>query len=556
MQTRVPAEKLPDSGTGPELIHAVPEAHYPETVNVVSELVDRHVEDGHGGDPAIRFTGYDDNPDISFEKGAISYADLQTRVNRFGNALSDIGVEPGSRVVVRFPNRPEAIVACLAAQKIGAVALPSMKLLRAAELKKIVNDAGATHCVVYDDLFEEVEKALPELETLEEVVVADRGAGVEHDHHDYDDLLEGADDELDAYETERDDLALMLYTSGTTGEPKGAIHTHRQVLATADTYARYCLEPSREDVFGGNPPLPFAYGYGDLVTFPLRFGATTSLVEDATPADLLQAVEDHGITVLCTVPTAFNQILSAHPNAAEEYDLSSLRAGMSAGEPLAPSTFDEFKEEFGVTILDGIGTTEMLHIFISHRYTDDIDPSATGFPVPGYECKVIDPDTEEELPRGEAGLLAVRGPTGISYWGRQDKQEEAVVDGWSLPGDIYVHRTDGRLEYKSRHDDLIISSGYNIPGPEVENVLQELEAVSEVAVIGAPDEERGQIVKAYVVLEAGHEPSDDLVEQFQTHVKNTLAPYKYPRAVEFVENLPRTETGKIQRIKLREREQN
>ncbi|WP_049916968.1 acyl-CoA synthetase [Halogeometricum pallidum] len=556
MQTRIPVEKLPDSDTEPELIHAVPEAHYPETVNVVSELVDRHVEEGHGGDPAIRFSGYDDNPDISFEKGAISYADLQSRVNRFGNALSDIGVEPGSRVLVRFPNRPEAIVACLAAQKIGAVALPSMKLLRAAELEKIINDAGATHCVVYDDLLDEVEKALPELETLEEVVVADRGAGVEHDHRDYDDLLEGADDDLDAYETERDDLALMLYTSGTTGEPKGAIHTHRQVLATADTFARYCLEPTREDVFGGNPPLPFAYGYGDLVTFPLRFGATTSLVEDAKPADLLQAVEDHGVTVLCTVPTAFNQILSAHPNAAEEYDLSSLRAGMSAGEPLAPSTFDAFKEEFGVTILDGIGTTEMLHVFISHRHTGEIDPTATGFPVPSYECKVIDPDSEEEMPRGQAGLLAVRGPTGISYWGRQDKQEEAVVDGWSLPGDIYIHREDGRLEYKSRHDDLIVSSGYNIPGPEVENVLEELEVISEVAVVGAPHEERGQIVKAFVVLETGYEPSDELVERFQTHVKNTLAPYKYPRAVQFVENLPRTETGKIQRIKLREQEQN
>jgi 2-aminobenzoate-CoA ligase len=227
---------------------------------------------------------------------------------------------------------------------------------------------------------------------------------------------------------------------------------------------------------------------------------------------------------------------------------------MSAGEPLAPSTFDAFEEEYGIALLDGIGTTEMLHIFVSHRHDDDVDASATGYPVPGYECKVVDPDTNEEMPRGEAGLLAVRGPTGISYWGRQDKQEEAVVDGWSYPGDIYVHREDGRLEYKSRRDDLIVSSGYNIPGPEVENVLQELDAVSEVAVVGSPDEQRGQVVKAFVVLSEGYEAGDDLVEEFQTHVKNTLAPYKYPRSVEFVENLPRTETGKIQRVKLREQE--
>jgi 2-aminobenzoate-CoA ligase len=271
--------------------------------------------------------------------------------------------------------------------------------------------------------------------------------------------------------------------------------------------------------------------------------------------DLLAAVESHGITVLCSIPTAFNQMLSKHPDAPEEYDLSSLRLGMSAGEPLAPTTYDSVETEYGIETLDGIGTTEMLHIFISHRLHDEIDPSATGYAVPGYEAKVIDPDTGEELDRGEAGLLAVRGPTGITYWDRPEKQAEAVEDGWSLPGDIFVHREDGRFEYKSRRDDLIVSSGYNIPGPEVEAVVEELDEVSEVAVVGSPDEERGQIVKAFVVLAEGVEASDALVEEIQEHVKATLAPYKYPRAVEFVEELPRTETGKIQRVKLREREQ-
>ncbi|UIP01511.1 AMP-binding protein (plasmid) [Halobaculum sp. CBA1158] len=544
MQSHVPEEKRPSPDSAPELVHAVPEVHYPNEINVATELVDRHVADGHGDDPAIRF-----------EDDETTYAELQAQVNRLANSLADLGVEPGHRVLVRFPNRPEAVISCLAIQKLGGVALPSMKLLRAKELEYIVNDAGATHAVVYDDLLDELENAMPELDTLEEVVVAERGAGVEHDHHGFDDLLEAGEETFDAYDTERDDLALMLYTSGTTGRPKGAVHTHRQLLATADSYARYCIEPTRDDVFGGNPPLPFAYGYGDLVTFPLRFGATTSLVEDAKPVDLLHAIEDHGISVLCSIPTAFNQMLSGHPDAAEEFDLSSLRVGMSAGEPLAPSTFEEFREEYGIKLLDGIGTTEMLHIFVSHRHDEEVDASATGFPVPGYECKVVDPETREEVERGEAGLLAVRGPTGISYWGRPDKQEEAVVDGWSYPGDIFAHRPDGRLEYKSRRDDLIISSGYNIPGPEVENVVQELDEVAEVAVVGAPDEQRGKIVKAFVVTADGVEGSDDLRESIQDHVKQTLAPYKYPRAVEFVQELPRTETGKIQRVKLREREE-
>ncbi|MFB6297300.1 MAG: acyl-CoA synthetase [Salinirussus sp.] len=534
-------ERLPPGEDRPELVHAVPETHYPEQLNAASELVDRHVTDGHGDDVAIYF-----------EDERITYAALQERIDRFGDALADAGVEPGSRVLVRFPNRPESIVACLAVQKVGGVALPSMKLLRAKELRYIVDDAGATHAVVYDELLDELEAAMPDLDALEEVVVCER-TGVDHDHRSYDTMLEHGDPGLTAHGTGRNDLALMLYTSGTTGQPKGAVHTHRQLLASADSYARYCLAPTREDVFGGNPPLPFAYGFGCLVTFPFRFGAATSLVQDATPETMLEAVENHGMSVLCSIPTAFNQMLAEFDGPAE-YDVSSLRVGTSAGEPLAPSTFTEFEAEYGIELLDGIGTTEMLHIFISHRHDDEVDPTATGYPVPGYECRVVDPDTGEELDRGEAGLLEVRGPTGITYWGRPDKQAEAVRDGWSAPGDIFVHREDGRFEYKSRQDDLIVTSGYNVPGPEVENALQERESVAEVAVVGSPDEERGKIVKAFVVASSATEPDDHLVASLQNHVKSTLAPYKYPREVEFVDELPRTETGKIQRVKLRERE--
>lgn len=543
MQPNVPTDYLPDESSAPEYVHAVPEAHYPKQINVADELVDEHVRNGRS-----------DNVAIYFQDRAITYEELQESVNRMGNALRDLGVEAGDRVLIRFPNRPEAIVSCLAVQKIGAVALPSMKLLRAKELEYIIDNAEATTVIVYDDLLGEIENALPNVESVENVIVAERN-DIDHDHHGYDDLLQSADDSLDAYETERDDLALMLYTSGTTGQPKGAVHTHRNLLATSDTYARYCLEPTTNDVFGGNPPLPFAYGYGDLVTFPLRFGASTSLVEDAKPGDLLEAIEEHGITILCSIPTAFNQILSKYPDGPQEYDVSSLRVGVSAGEPLTPTTFNSFKEEYGIDLLDGIGTTEMLHIFISHRHTDEIDPTATGFPVPGYECKIVDPDTGEDLDRGEAGLLAVRGATGIEYWNKPEKQAYAVRDRWSYPGDIFVQREDGRLEYKSRNDDLIISSGYNIPGPEVEAVIEEQDFVSEVAVVGSPDEERGEIVKAFVVLREGTAPEDDLIEEIQNHVKNTLAPYKYPREVEFVQNLPRTETGKIRRTELREKEQ-
>lgn len=543
MQENVPTEYLPGEENRPELIHPVPEVHYPKQINVAEELVDRNVEEGRG-----------DNVAIYFEDEEITYEELREEVNQVANGLEEVGVEPGDRVMVRFPNRPEAIVSILAIQKVGAIAIPSMKLLRAHELTHILNNAEASTVIVYDGLLEEIDKAMPDLETVEEVVVVQRN-GVEHDHTDYDELKAGAGTGFDAYESVRDDLALMLYTSGTTGQPKGALHTHRQILATADGYANYCLNAEEDDVFGGNPPLPFAYGYGDLLTFPLRAGAATSLIENASPEDILEAIENHGITVLCSVPTAYNQILSKHPDGPEEYDVSSLRIGVSAGEPLTPNTFEKFKDSYGIEIYDGIGTTEMLHIFVSHRQQDEIVPGVTGFAVPGYEAKVIDPDTGEECDRGEAGLLAVRGPTGISYWNRPEKQEEAVRDGWSLPGDIYVHREDGRFEYKSRRDDLIVSSGYNIPGPEVEAVIEELDEVSEVAVIGAPDEERGQIVKAYVVLTEGAEASEDLTDKIQNHVKQTLAPYKYPRAIEYVQELPRTETGKIQRVKLREREQ-
>jgi 2-aminobenzoate-CoA ligase len=544
MQEEIDQSLLPDEADRADLFHSLPELHYPEQCNAAVELVDRHVADGRGDDVAIYFEGE-----------AITYADLEGRIDRVGNALRDLGVEPGERVFVRFPNRPEYVVTVLAAQKIGAVPVPSMKLLRAGEIGYVLEDSGASAAVVDDGLLEEVLDAIEEhdVDHLEDVVVLDR-TGFDHDHHDYETLVEGADDDLAAHDTARDDAVLLAYTSGTTGRQKGTLHTHRQMLAIADGYANYCLEPSREDVFTSNAPLAFTFGYGFLVTFPFRFGASTLIIQNPDPDSLLTGIDEYDVSLVAAPPTAYNQMMAGEERLADQYDLSSLRMGVSAGEPLPPKTYEKAKDELGIELSDGIGTTEMLHIFISHRLDDEMDPTATGYPVPGYECRVVDPDTGEEQPRGEAGLLQVRGPTGITYWGRPDKQRETVTDGWSSPGDIFVHREDGRFEYKSRRGDLIITSGYNVPGPEVENVLQERDEVYQSAVVGSPDETRGKIVKAFVILADDADPSEALTESLQDHVKAQIAPYKYPREVEYVEELPSTESGKIMRAKLRERE--
>nr|WP_266081819.1 benzoate-CoA ligase family protein [Haladaptatus caseinilyticus] len=526
-----------------DIVHALPELHYPKSLNAAVELVDKNVEAGRGDEVAIYF-----------EDKKITYDELLERVNSLGNALLDLGVEPGDRVFVRFPNRPEYAISCLALQKIGAIPVPSMKLLQAKECTYVVEDSGATTALVHDGLLEPVEAAMETCDSLQTIVVASR-EGVAHDFLDYDELLASASSELDAAATHRDDLSMIAYTSGTTGRPKGTVHTHRQMLAIVDGYARYCLAPTEDDVFSGNPPIAFTFGYGVLVAFPLRFGASTVIIENAEPIDLVDAVDTYGVTILGSIPTAYNQLLNEHSDRIAAADLSSLRVGISAGEPLSPSTFERVKSSLGIELLDGLGSTEMLHIFVSHRLGDDIDPSVTGLPVPGYECKVIDPDTGEDLDHGEAGLLAVRGPTGVTYWGRPEKQELAVRDGWSLPGDVFVRTEDNRFEYKSRRDDLIISSGYNVPGPEVEATLQEREEIYETAVVGSSDEERGKVVKAFIVLTDGYEPSSGLTTRLQEHVKSRIAPYKYPRRIEYVAELPKTETGKIRRNELRKREQ-
>ncbi|MBI1743204.1 AMP-binding protein [Candidatus Acetothermia bacterium] len=545
MQPNIPNNYLPPKEDLPHLIYTLPEMDYP-IANTSWNLLDKHIEAGRGEQTAIYF-----------EEERITYRELRERVNRLASSLQRLGVEQGERVMLRLPNRPELIVGLLAVQRLNAVALPTMKLLRARELTYIANDAEAKILIVHNTLFEEIEKCRSELKTVQHFIVVP--IAEKTDHLSFDDLLKEGDKSLEPAHSQPDDIALMLYTSGTTGVPKGAWHTHRRILASGDSYARYCLEPKPGDVFGGNPPLPFAYGYGGLFSYPLQHGLSVCLVDSSNPTDYFKAIERSKITVFFSVPTFYNQVLKKLPTAHKDFNTSSLRLCVSAGEPLPAETYQEWLKRFNVKTLDGIGTTEMFHIFISHRASDEIEPGSTGRAVPGYEVKIFD-DHLNEVPRGQPGLIGIRGPTGITYWRKPQEQQRVVRQGWSLSGDVYIKDAEGRLWYQARRDDLIISGGYNIAGPEVEGILLEHEAVLECAVVASPDSERGHVVKAFIKLREGYPPSDQLRKALQDFVKENLAPYKYPRKIEFLgestdlQELPRTETGKIKRNILRERE--
>jgi len=539
-------EHLPPRELWPDLIFTLPELQYPDTLNVATELLDSHVTAGHGSDIAV-----------VFKDRRISYDELQKMTNRIGNVLRDFGVAPGDRVAMRFPNRPIFVAAWLAVQKIGAVGVATMPMLRARELAYIVNDSAASVFLCAGDLIEELEKARAAFVHPVQIVAA--GMDTTHSSEtlaarpepSLDQLAESAPESLTAYATGRGDLALIAYTSGSTGVPKGTTHSPVDILASPDAYARNILQPTRTDVFGGHPTLAFTYGLGGLLVFPFRSGACSVLMDHFTPAALLETVARNRITILFCTATTYRLLLQI-ADFERTHDLSSLRLCVSAGEPLPAVVYEEWHRRTAIEILDGIGSTEMFHTFISSR-PGAVRPGATGLPVPGYAARVVD-DQLKEVPRGTPGLIAVKGPTGCRYWRKPDRQREYVRGGWNLTGDMYVQDEDGYFWYQCRSDDLIICGGYNIAGPEVEGVLLEHPAVVEAAVIASPDTLRGSIPKAVVVLKTGVAPTDALVTALQEHVKRELAPYKYPREIEFVESLPRTETGKIRRVELRERE--
>ena len=523
-------DNLPPAADWPEFL--LDNFQYPERLNAAVELTDKQVENGFGDNTALIGNGR-----------RRTYKELADWTNRLAHALvDDIGVKPGNRVLIRSANNPAMVACWLAATKVGAVVVNTMPLLRAGELTAIVDKAEIEFALCDTRLMDEMVACAKTSSFLKKVVGFD---GTSNHDAELDRLALEKPVRFKAVETGRDDVALLGFTSGSTGTPKATMHFHRDLLIIADGYAKEVLGVTPDDVFVGSPPLAFTFGLGGLAVFPLRFGAAATLLEQATPPKMVEIIEKFRATVCFTAPTAYRVMLQAMDEGA---DLSSLRAAVSAGETLPAPVYDAWIEKTGKPMLDGIGATEMLHIFVSNRF-EDHKPACTGKPVPGYQVKIIDPDGEAVAP-GEVGRLAVKGPTGCRYLA-DERQKKYVIDGWNITGDSFSMSEDGHLHFAARNDDMIISAGYNIAGPEVEAALLSHPAVLECGVIGAPSDERGHIVEAHVVLTEEHEPSEELVKALQDHVKAAIAPFKYPRSVVFTDALPKTETGKIQRFRLR-----
>ncbi|WP_405360182.1 AMP-binding protein [Roseobacter sp.] len=524
-------DNLPDASLQPDFL--LDAFHYPEKLNAAVELTDAMVLKGFGDRTALIGNGRQR-----------TYKELSDWTNRLARVLvEDLDLKPGNRMLIRSANNPAMVACWLAATKAGAVVVNTMPMLRAGELKQIVDKAQITHALCDTRLMDELATCAKSSAFLTSVVGFD---GTSNHDAELDRLALEKPVTFDAVQTAQDDVALLGFTSGTTGAPKATMHFHRDLLIIADGYAKEVLDVSPDDVFVGSPPLAFTFGLGGLAIFPLRFGAAATLLETASPPNMIEIIEKYKATVCFTAPTAYRVMMRAMDQGA---DLSSLRAAVSAGETLPAPVYNEWIERTGKPMLDGIGATELLHIFISNRF-DDHKPACTGKPVTGYDVRILD-EAGQEVRQGDPGRLAVRGPTGCRYLG-SDKQNIYVQDGWNITGDTFFMDNDGYLHFAARNDDMIVSSGYNIAGPEVEAALLAHEAVAECGVVGAPNDARGAIVEAHVVLSDGYDPSEKTAKLLQDHVKATIAPYKYPRSVKFIEALPKTATGKIQRFRLRQ----
>ena len=523
-------DNLPPREQWPEFLFELPELKYPGRMNCATELLDKPVTRGHGHRIALRSAD-----------GACTYTQLFTQANRLANVLvREMGLKPGNRVLLRGPNNPTMAAAWFAVMKAGGICVATMPLLRAKELTDIITKAEVTHALCDKRLDAELKAALPQCPTLK-IVRYWYDAGP-------DSLDERALQQplwFANAATAADDVALIAFTSGTTGKPKGTMHFHRDVMAMCDCFPRSVLQVHKDDIFCGTPPLAFTFGLGGMLCFPLRYGASTVLVEKHTPQTLLETIQSFKASVCFTTPIMYRGMAAM----AGGFDISSLKKCVSAGEALPDATRSLFRQATGIEIIDGIGSTEMIHIFISHT-PEKARRGATGYAVPGYRATVLD-DEGKACPAGTVGRLAVKGPTGCRYLA-DERQRNYVHNGWNLTGDAYLMDEQGYFFYQARTDDMIISAGYNIAGPEVEGALLAHPAVAECGVVGSPDAERGTVVKAFVVLKPGHPRGADLARQLQDYVKNSIAPYKYPRVVEFVDALPRTETGKLQRFKLRQ----
>jgi 2-aminobenzoate-CoA ligase len=523
-------DNLPPRESWPDLRLEEAGLTYPERLNVVTALLDRHIAEERGERTAI----------VS-DHASWSYAELAEQVNRIANVLTrDLGLAPGNRVLLRAGNSPMMVASYLAVLKAGGVVVATMPMLRAGELAYPIRKAKIALALCDHRLVDDLKAAQKQATELQRIVTW--GGGTQGDLEAL--VAQDGYEHFEAADTARDDVCLIGFTSGTTGEPKGTMHFHQDLLAICDCYGARVLKASPDDRFIGSPPLAFTFGLGGMVLFPMRIGAAMVLPDKVAPPDLVTAIERHKASVCFTAPTAYRAMLDK----LEGRDIASLRICVSAGETLPKATFDAWEAATGLPLMDGIGATEMLHIFIGAP-RDKIRPGSTGLPVPGYEAKVVDAEGNE-VPDGTPGRLAVRGPTGCRYLA-DARQANYVLNGWNITGDTYLRDPQGYFWYQARSDDMIISAGYNIAGPEVEACLLLHEAVAECGVVGAPCPDRGQIVKAYVVLREGRRSNPALVKTLQEHVKATIAPYKYPRAIEFVPALPKTPTGKLQRFALR-----
>ena len=520
-------DSLPPASQLPDLQFTLPGLHYPDRLNCAEALLDQTVE-ARGPD----------RPCLLSEGQTWSYGDLLRSSNQVARVLTEeLGIAAGNRVLLRGPNNPWLAACWLGVIKAGGVVVTTMALLRAGELAAIC-DIARVDLALCDHRFT-AELAAAGVPALR--IVSYGGDG-------QDDLVQRAARQpasFSAVATAADDVAMVAFTSGTTGRPKAAMHFHREVLATADTFSARVLRPAPDDIFTGTPPLAFTYGLGGLLIFPLHAGAATLLLEKATPAELADNIAARGVTICSTAPTAYRAMLAA----GKARQLRGLRRPVSAGEHLSAAVWQAFFDATGVKIIDGIGSTEILHIFISAA-DEAIRPGSTGLPVPGYQAAILDEDGKQ-VPDGQPGRLAIKGPTGCKYLA-DDRQRDYVQDGWNLTGDTYIRAGDGYFWYQARSDDIIVSSGYNIAGPEIEEVLLSHPDVTECGVVGVPDEARGQLVTAYVVLRDGASADAAKIGELQDFVKQKIAPYKYPRAINFLPALPRTNTGKLQRYRLRE----
>ena len=530
-------ERLPPRELWPQMdFGALPELRaYGNRMNAAVELLDRALDLGWGDRAAIHFNGQ-----------VWSYRRLKEQADRIARVLvEDMGLETGNRVLLRAPNNPMLVACWFAVLKAGGIAVTTMPLLRARELAFVLNRVRIRHALCDIGLADEIEAAR---KSAEHAVQIGYFTSTGNGDADLDRRAAAKPAGFANCDTAADDVALIAFTSGTTGQPKGTMHFHRDIMAITDCFPRHVFKVAPNDIFCGSPPLAFTFGLGALTLFPMRFGASSVLLEKFSPEILLETVQRTRATAIYTAPTGFR----AMAEMAQRFDLTSLKKSVSAGEHLPKPSFEVWEQATGIRIIDGLGATELLHIFVSTAGAD-IRPGATGKAIPGYQACIVDDDANP-LPPGSMGRLAVRGPTGCRYIDDIERQKLYVRNGWNLTGDVYEMDRDGYFWYQARADDMIISAGYNISGPEVETILLDHPKVKECAVIGAPDPQRGQIVKAFVVLRDARDTGTETAKLLQDHVKAEIAPYKYPRAIEFVDALPRTETGKLQRYRLRDQE--